>query len=567
MKRALIGILATLFLGGCVTSGGTPGATYERIQSEMKGAVDANRAASADAVNQALLPPLQLDVPKAAPVEPRFDLAVTNAPASQVFMALVSGTRYSMLVPPEVAGSITVNLKNVTLREALESLRDLYGYDFRVQGNRITVMSNAMQTRVFQVNYLAGRRQGSSDVRVTSSSISVVSPGASTSGSSTSSAQAQAATAAGTTGAGAGATRAQDSSRIYTSQDADFWTELKTALGAIVGTEDGRNVIINAHSGVILVRAMPGELRNVEQYLRATQAIIERQVMLEAKIIDVALSDAYQSGINWASFSGHTTIGVAANGTSLSPSGALTSSNASIRPGTDGNLGSVGSNGFFGLAFRTKSFAALLNFLETQGNTQVLSSPRIATLNNQKAVLKVGTDEYYVTNVSSTTIASTTTTTTPTVTLQPFFSGIALDVTPQINETGLITLHIHPSISVVSSKEKKLNLGKDLDMTLPLASSEINESDTIVRVRDGEIVAIGGLMKQDQSDTSNGLPGIHQVPVLGNLFGQKSKVLNKRELVILLKPTVIQNESDWQSDLQNTQSRIDDFDPRRTLPQ
>lgn len=567
MKRALIGILASLFLGGCVTSGGKPGATYERIQSEMKGAVDANRSASADAVNQALLPPLQLDVPKAPPAEPRFDLAVTNAPASQVFMALVSGTRYSMLVPPEVAGSITVNLKNVTLREALESLRDLYGYDFRVQGNRITVMSNAMQTRVFQVNYLAGRRQGSSDVRVTSSSISVVSPGASTSGSSTSSAQAQAATAAGTTGAGAGATRAQDSSRVYTSQDADFWTELKTALGAIVGTEDGRSVIINSHSGVILVRAMPGELRNVEQYLRATQAIIERQVMLEAKIIDVALSDAYQSGINWASFSGHTTLGVAANGTSLSPSGALTSANASIRPGTDGNLGSVGTNGFFGLAFRTKSFAALLNFLETQGNTQVLSSPRIATLNNQKAVLKVGTDEYYVTNVSSTTIASTTTTTTPTVTLQPFFSGIALDVTPQINESGLITLHIHPSISVVTEKNKSLSLGTDLAMTLPLATSRINESDTIVRVRDGEIVAIGGLMTQDQSDASNGLPGIHQVPVIGNLFGQKSKVLNKRELVILLKPTVIQNESDWQSDLQNTQSRLDDFDPRRALPQ
>ncbi len=104
-------------------------------------------------------------------------------------------------------------------------------------------------------------------------------------------------------------------------------------------------------------------------------------------------------------------------------------------------------------------------------------------------------------------------------------------------------------------------------MTLPLATSRINESDTIVRVRDGEIVAIGGLMTQDQSDASNGLPGIHQVPVIGNLFGQKSKALNKRELVILLKPTVIQNESDWQSDLQNTQSRLDDFDPRRALPQ
>ena len=400
------------------------------------------------------------------------------------------------------------------LREALESLRDLYGYDFRVQGNRITVMSNAMQTRVFQVNYLAGRRQGSSDVRVTSSSISVVSPGASTSGSSTSSAQAQAATAAGTTGAGAGATRAQDSSRIYTSQDADFWTELKTALGAIVGTEDGRSVIINAHSGVILVRAMPGELRNVEQYLRATQAIIERQVMLEAKIIDVALSDAYQSGINWASFSGHTTIGVAANGssstTALSPSGALTSAGTTVSPGAGGAL-AAGSNGFFGLAFRTKSFAALLNFLETQGNTQVLSSPRIATLNNQKAVLKVGTDEYYVTNVSSTTIASTTTTTTPTVTLQPFFSGIALDVTPQIDDDSMITLHIHPSIAVVTQDNRTINLGAMGNYQLPLASSDVSETDSIVRVRDGNIVAIGGLMRQEQDDTRSGLPGMSTV--------------------------------------------------------
>lgn len=566
MKQVLIGLLTTLFLAGCATSGGKSGATYDRIQSEMQGALEAKRAANADAVNQALLPPLQLDVPKVQPVESRFDLVVTNAPASQVFMALVSGTRYSMLLSPEVAGTLTVNLKSVTLREALESLRDLYGYDFRVQGNRITVLPNTLQTRVFQVNYLAGRRQGSSDVRVTSSSISVVAPGSSSSGTSGTAVQSQQTT--GASGTAGGATRAQDSSRVYTSQDADFWNELKAALGAIVGGEEGRNVIINGHSGVVLVRAMPNELRNVEQYLRATQAIIERQVMLEAKIIDVALSDAYQSGINWASFRGNTTLGVAAPGTTLGTTGALSSAAATVVPGVDGSFLSKSEGaGFFGLAFRTKSFAALLNFLETQGNTQVLSSPRIATLNNQKAVLKVGTDEYFVTNVSSTTIASTTTTTTPTVTLQPFFSGIALDVTPQINENGLITLHIHPSISVVTEKEKSLNLGKDLAMTLPLATSKINESDTIVRVRDGEIVAIGGLMSQDQLDNSNGLPGMNQVPILGTLFGQKNKVLNKRELVILLKPTVIQNDSDWQSDLRDTQSRLEDFSPRKVLPQ
>lgn len=581
MARAFIVVLAAMLLGGCVTTGGAPGTTYDRIHGELQGAIDSRRAPSDEAVNQALLPPMQLDLPKAgAAVEPRFDLVVSNAPAAQVFMAFVSGTRYSMLVSPEVSGTVTVNLKNVTVQEALETMRDIYGYDYRIQGTRVMVLPNTLQTRVFQVNYLAGRRQGSSDVRVTSSSITQVAPGVSSSGTPGMAMPVQPSVAGGTGAAGAGSTRPQDSSRVYTSQDVDFWNDLKAALGTIVGNEDGRSVIVNGHSGVVLVRAKPAELRSVENYLRATQAIIERQVMLEAKIIDVVLSDAYQSGINWASFSGHTSIGVAAPGTQLGAAGALTSttslidagagilggSGATVSPGVGGALGSTGGAGFFGLAFRTKNFAALLNFLETQGNTQVLSSPRIATLNNQKAVLKVGTDKYYVTNVSSTTLASavgSTNTVTPTVTLQPFFSGIALDVTPQINDVGLITLHIHPSISVVTEEEKHLSLGVGIgDMTLPLATSKINESDTIVRVRDGEIVAIGGLMTQDQLDNNNGLPGMSQVPVFGTLFGQRNKALNKRELVILLKPTVIQNESDWQPDLRDVQTRLQGLDPR-----
>lgn len=583
MTRAFIVLLVAGLLGGCVTTGGAPGVTHDRIQGEIQGAIDSRREPSAESVNQALLPPLQLDLPKTAAVESRFDLVVSNAPAAQVFMALVSGTRYSMLVSPEVTGSVTVNLKSVTVQEALETMRDIYGYDYRIQGTRVMVLPNTLQTRVFQVNYLAGRRQGSSDVRVTSSSITQVAPGSSSSGTSGMATPIQSGVT-GATGAagpaGAGSTRPQDSSRVYTSQDVDFWTDLKAALGTIVGNEEGRNVIVNGHSGVILVRAKPSELRSVENYLRATQVIIERQVMLEAKIIDVALSDAYQSGINWASFSGHTSIGVAAPGTQLGSSGALTSttssiadgagilggSGATVSPGVGGSLGATGGAGFFGLAFRTKNFAALLNFLETQGNAQVLSSPRIATLNNQKAVLKVGTDKYYVTNVSSTTLASSvgaTNTVTPNVTLQPFFSGIALDVTPQINDAGLITLHIHPSISVVTEEDKHLSLGVGIgDMTLPLATSKINESDTIVRVRDGEIVAIGGLMTQDQLDNNNGLPGMSQVPVFGTLFGQRNKALNKRELVILLKPTVIQNESDWQPDLRDVQTRLQSLDPR-----
>jgi MSHA biogenesis protein MshL len=199
----------------------------------------------------------------------------------------------------------------------------------------------------------------------------------------------------------------------------------------------------------------------------------------------------------------------------------------------------------------------LLNFLESQGTVHVLSSPRIATINNQKAVIKVGTDEFFVTNVSTTTTSSgTTSTVSPTITTQPFFSGIALDVTPQISEDDQITLHIHPSVSLVTDKTKTLNLGSLGTFTLPLASSNVNESDTIVRVRDGTIAAIGGLMKQSQANSSSGLPGTADSPIFGNLFGSRNRQLSKSELVILLKVTLIKGDSAWQQQAQEVNERV-----------
>ena len=212
----------------------------------------------------------------------------------------------------------------------------------------------------------------------------------------------------------------------------------------------------------------------------------------------------------------------------------------------------------FGLAFQTSSFAALLNFLESQGTVHVLSSPRIATLNNQKAVIKVGNDEFFVTNVTTTT---TTTgvgaaTVSPTITTQPFFSGIALDVTPQIGDDEQITLHIHPSVSLVTDKTKVINLGTLGVFTLPLASSDINESDTIVRVQDGSIAAIGGLMRQQQSNSASGVPGTLDSAFLSNVFGSRNRQLNKSELVILLKVTVIKGDATWQQQAHELSERM-----------
>src|SRR5581483_7984086 len=164
----------------------------------------------------------------------------------------------------------------------------------------------------------------------------------------------------------------------------------------------------------------------------------------------------------------------------------LANSDFTSNPAKPGDLiANVGVPGtIFGLALQTSNFAALINFLETQGELQVLSSPRIATLNNQKAVLKVGTDEFFVTNVTTnqTTTAGGAIQNSPSITVQPFFSGIALDVTPQIDEDNQIILHIHPSVSQVIDKTKDIDLGEAGKFRLPLASSDIRETDTIVRV-------------------------------------------------------------------------------------
>ncbi len=476
----------------------------------------------------------------AASADGRFDLSVNNAPASQVFLQLAQGTAYNMLVAPEVSGSLSVTLKDTTVPEALDTLRELFGYEYRITGNRVFIYPNTVQTRLYRINYLPGRRQGSSDIRVSSSAITQGSSSGGSSGGNT-----------GQPGSGSGmAPRQNDNAQVRTTSDADFWREVQASLQSMVGNLGGRSVVLNPAAGVVVVRATPAELRQVEGYLKAVQISIERQVMLEAKIVEVVLSKDAQTGINWAGFarlgSGQLTLGSAAPGSVLGGSGNLSSNDGTtVAPGVNLAPGALG-RGFYGLAFQAANFAALLNFLQTQGDVQVLSSPRIATLNNQKAVLKVGSDELYVTGVTtSTTSSGTSSISSPSVTLQPFFSGISLDVTPQIDDAGNVMLHVHPTISTVTEKNKNIDLGSLGSFRLPLAASSVNETDSIVRVRDGQIVAIGGLMRQEIRDERTGLPVLADAPVFGGLFRQTSTVLSKRELVIMLKPTVIQHDGPW----------------------
>jgi MSHA biogenesis protein MshL len=567
--RLYLSFVLLVLLSACAVTPKKNDSTLNKIKEELKLATQAEPVTPTPAaINDALLPPLKIEMPKASAkqLEPRFDLVINNAPANQVLMGVVSGTRYSMLVRQDVAGTISVNLKDVTVFEALDSLRDLYGYEYRVEGTRIFVEPQAMQTRVFQVNYIVGQRKGASDTRVTSGSVS---GGGDANGQQNTN---------GNTNAAVGNTANNEaliSTSIMTTSYSDFWKDLSDSLNGIVGTENSKRVIINSQSGVIMVRAMPNDIRNVEAFLKLMQVTIERQVILEAKILNVQLNDQSQSGVNWSVFgrSGSSSgiVGSVNANSQLANAGNgnLSSGDLSISPGrTIANAATTALGGpLFAVALQGANFAALLSFLETQGDVQVLSSPRIATINNQKAVLKVGTDEFFVTGLAQNTIASVgATTTVPQVTLQPFFSGIALDVTPQIDKDDNIILHMHPSISQVTTVNKQLNLGgASGQINLPLASSNVSETDSIVRTRDGRVIAIGGLMTESSISNRSKVPGLGDVKGVGAAFRQNASNTIKSELVILLKSTVVQGQDSWGNDILSSQQRLENM--QRSEPQ
>jgi MSHA biogenesis protein MshL len=671
MRR--IAVTAPLaLLCACTSMSQSEKAVQTRIVDEMRAASTpaAPRVVQAvpAAVSNSLLPPV---LPPAGKTEPRqldkrFDLTLTGASPEQVFMTIVSDTPYSILVSPKFvppvytavgtgAGAqggaatsrtpetLTLSLKNVTVFEALDAIREMYGYEYTLDGNRIYVQPPELRTKLYHMNYIVGQRRGVSDIQVIAgASNTSSSSGSNTGGGNTAGA------GGGTTGNNSGGSYASvQASGLSTIAKSDVWAEVedavRTALGCVVprsvpvrggggtggggggggatggssgsssssanradvsfvgdhqsgermhgneGCADGRAFVINQVSGSALVRALPRELRQIEGILRSMQISIDRQVIIEAKIIDVELNDGSQQGVNWSALgrglhraslgsdpnlivdgtgSGRRSLGFPT--TTVDPT--TGASVTSVSPPSLGDLlgsgllGTTGANAFsagVGIALQATNFSALINFLETQGRVQVLSSPRIATLNNQKAVLKVGSEEPFVTNITGGSTSSSATTgtltTPPTLTYQPFFSGISLDVTPQIDEIDNITLHVHSLVNSITEREK-IALPTS-NVKVPFAVNSVSETDSVVKTRDGQIIVIGGLMTESSNDNRARIPLAGDVPIAGALFGKTARQSTKRELVILLKPTVVKGDEQWSADVAASRARIEGFNP------
>lgn len=510
-----------------------------------------------DSVTQDLLA-LATPMQQGQAIQPRFNVAAANVEVADFFTSLVADTDYSVAIHPAVSGQITLDLKQVTLNEAFAVIEQLYGYHIQQVGSIYKVMPGGLRTETIPVNYLLMQRSGSSSISVTAGGISSGQNGNQNNNSNGRNSQSNTQIQNNSNGTEVNSSfqtgaNTSNGSSVQSSSETDFWKDLKEAITGVMGSGPDRAVVVSPQAGLVTVRGLPAEIEAVRAYLGQTEASLQRQVILEVKIIEVTLNDDYQQGINWSQIAG--TIG----------STDINFSNNSFNLGNNitAQIGGLGSIGFEG-----DDFSGVINLLETQGNAQVLSSPRVTAINNQKAVIKVGSDEYYVTGVSSSSnLADTTGTGTgitrdvPIPELEPFFSGIALDVTPQINVDGDVILHVHPSVSETTELSKSINLGGTSAYTLPSAQTNIRESDTIIKARNGEIVVIGGLMQSTISDSESKVPVLGSVPVLGKLFTSISKVERKKELIILIKPTV-SSGSAMQQQLKQSADLIDQWYPK-----
>lgn len=462
----------------------------------------------------------------------RLSIQAEQMNVRQFYMSLVEGTNLNMVLAPEVSGKVSFVAHDMLLEDILDIIYNQYGFSWSKNHTGYVIEANQIETRTYNISYLAISRTSSSVMSVNSSQ---------TSGGS-------------------------NQTQISTSYESDVMKELQDSLDHLISADKEATYKINPSSGLLVMHAGAKAHKKVQEFLTTLSENLHHQVLIEAKIIEVRLSDQYKQGIDWTSIFAQDQIAAGQVGSgSLMQSGvgqAVGQGNSSLVNLT--NLENSPADGFgkflwdsfqtaqmggiFKIGLFKNNFKFVLDLLAGQGQVQVLSSPRITTLNNQKALIRVGEEKKFLTQVqggsggeSSTSSNGVTTTSggsSPGISFETFFSGIALVVMPHIIDDGNLILHVHPSISTVTEEKKSYTInGKTYDFHLP--SNDIRESDSVIKVENEQIVVLGGLMKSEEQSQNAYVPFLKNAPV----FDHQVNAQSKSELVILIKPLIVTAES------------------------
>jgi general secretion pathway protein D len=545
-----------------------------------------------------------LPPPKAAPRPATYSVVVNEVPVRELLFALARDTKQNIDIHPGLTGLVTLNAVNETLPAILDRLSKQVNLRYRQEGNTIIVQPDAPFSRTYRVNYVNMTRDTTSTV---GASVQIAGPAGS----------GQVSGAGGSVGGGAGGGAGGNASAttVRTSAKGDFWEQLRENLRAIISSNrqlaqsaDDRaaraeavraareervaqaeaaskagqsaselfstafsqpiplpgdvkdEIVINSFAGTVTVLATEREHRLIQQYLDNVQTASQREVLIEATIAEVILSDEFQAGVDW----------------SVITSGGLNISQNLL-------VGTLATPPAFSIAYAGGNFTGLIRALEQFGNTQVLSSPKLMVINNQTALLKVVDNIVYFTiqaqqgvSTGGGVIQPNTFTTTP----QTVAVGVILAVTPQVHETGQVTLTIRPTITRV------LDFVDDPNPSLcstvrtlvppfeeqkciknPVPQLQVREIESVLQVGTGQTVILGGLMQDEVARDRKGLPYVSTLPgVAGTAFSTRTNKTKKTELVIFLKPTVITQASLESDDLKFFQRFLPVLNRPETLP-
>jgi MSHA type pilus biogenesis protein MshL len=435
----------------------------------------------------------------------RFSLSFSQpTPIRDILLLLVSDTNLSLIPDPALEQTFIGELKNVTLREALDLILEPLGLDYSVRGNVVRVFVRELETRLFSIDYVITRRAGSRSMSASTGAAGGGGGGATaTGGVGGATAGGGNAGAGGAAGAGGGG---GSSSSVGGTDAPDLFGDIQAGVLNLMSPDGKFN--LDRTAALLQVTDRTSRLDLVERYLDAVMLRATRQVQIEAKVIEVELRDEFSAGINWKSVLGSLTNSVTVSQTAA--------------PATSGG---------FTLALNVGDFSALLNAFATQGKVNVLSSPRVTAMNNEPAIMRIGTQDVFFTTTTQVN-PETGQILQSTVTPQSLTEGVVLSVTSQISADGIIHMSINPSIT-----EKTGQATSRLGDSVPIVS--VRETDTLVRVRAGETIVIAGLMQDSSTLSSAKTPIMGDLPLVGGLFRRTERTRRKTDLVILLTPTIM----------------------------
>ncbi len=384
-----------------------------------------------------------------------------------------------------------IRVKNYSFLQILDLLITNNNFFYNIKHNILHI--SYIKTKTFIIDYIPSTRSGNANFSASSS-------GSSDSSNSTTSSS------------------SSDENSVNSEYKFDFWSTLAENLNNILNSDSEYKAslpIIDKNAGLVTVTATKKQLLKIQSYINKLNTRLHKQIMIDVRIYEVHLKKGKQTGINWSN------LNISLGSTDSPESTPLRSANI------------VGSSSIFSKSLFNVS--GLLNFLATQGNVNSVSNPKIVALNNQKAIISVGDTINYNSLIKASYVDQAGNTQPAEYTNKSEFIGILLDITPEISESGNIILRINPT---VSSFRDRTQLNNPNRKDLPPDTSE-NKMSTVVRIKDGDTLVLGGLITSQNSLQENGVPVLKEIPVVKYLFSSKTQISDKVELVFVVTPHIV----------------------------